>query len=132
MKLVWKIALGIILATAILSAGGLAVTASLAWWGNEQLEQHLAQQRERLAKREQAAAVAKRLAAENQRKAALEERQAKEATRAQQREQYRLDKAFDDQYQPPPSCLNPSSDIRWVECVDLRRSAKAGFMEQRR
>ncbi len=105
-------------------------TAGMAWWANKQVEQVLADQRERQAERERAAAEARRLQAENERLAAIRDRKAREASRALAREQTRIANAFEDQYQPPPGCANPQSNSRWVECVDLKRNAKAEFMGQ--
>jgi hypothetical protein len=130
LKLVVKIALGIILATLLLSLGGLVTTAGIAWWANEQIERTLAEQREQQAGRERAAADAHRLETENKRLAALRALQARQAAQKREREQNRIDRAFDDQYQPPPDCTNPQSNTRWVECVDIRKKAKAEFMGQ--
>jgi len=46
----------------------------------------------------------------------------------QEREQNRLEQAFEDQYKPPPGCSVPQSDSRWAKCVDIRRKAKGEYM----
>ncbi|MCB1706040.1 MAG: hypothetical protein KDI17_14345 [Halioglobus sp.] len=132
MKLALQIALGIILATAILSFGGLATTAGVAWWANKQIERTLTEQREQQAERDRAAIEARRAEVERERLAAIQAQQARKASEARRLEQNSIANAFEDQYRPPPGCTNPQSDTRWVECVDIRARAKAEFMGKQR
>ncbi len=130
MQLVWKIALGIILASLIMSLGGLIAAGGLAWWADEQLEQGLSEQHKRQQERERVAAVAKLKEAEIQRIAALREQEARDAEVVRLQARTRLTNQFAEQYVPPEDCANPVSEKRFVECVDHRRRAKSEYFEQ--
>ena len=67
----------------------------------------------------------------SRREAEWKEEQLRQQQLARKRAENELDRAFLDQYEPPPSCINPQSDTRWVKCVDLQRQAKNEFRARR-
>lgn len=127
MQLILKIAAGILLAGAISSAAWFAVAIYIAHEASEHLQAVLADQKaQRDAQQRQA--EARRQAADLQKQQAeLRHQEVKRQQLAKERAEIELDTAFLDQYEPPPSCINPQSDTRWVECVDLQRQAKNDF-----
>lgn len=131
MNLILKIAAGIILAGTIMALGRFAVTAYVAHQVLQEAENTIAEQRARQAAQQRQVQAARQ--AESTRR--LQEEQRQQQVRQQQlvrqRANNELDRAFEDQYVPLPSCVNPQSETRWVECVDLRKQARREFRAQR-
>jgi len=130
MKLVLKIAAGILLAFGIMTAGGLAVTAYTVHLAEKELQEFVAKQEAERLETQRRAEAARQAEAASLRQAEAQKKQQRQQRIARQQAEKKRDKAFLDQYEPPPACLNPQTDAAWVECVDARREAKAVYLDQ--
>ena len=131
MQLILKIAAGILLAGAISSAAWFAVTLCIAHEASEHLQAVFADQKAQREAQQRQAEAKRQAAALQKQQAELRQQEFKRQQLARERAEIELDKAFLDQYEPPPSCINPQSDTRWVKCVDLQRQAKNDFRSRR-
>jgi non-ribosomal peptide synthetase component E (peptide arylation enzyme) len=130
MKLVLKIAAGIILAYALMSAGGLAVTAYTVHLAKKELQEFAAKQEAEQLEAQRQIVLAKQAKAARQRQAEAQAKQRNQKKLARQRAERELDRAFLAQYETPTICINPPSDAAWVNCVDARKEAKAVYADQ--
>ncbi|MEM1113736.1 MAG: hypothetical protein AAGI11_17620 [Pseudomonadota bacterium] len=148
MKLALNIALGILIASAVLWSVRLGVL----WWVGNQLQETLVEQQAQQEGRIQEIASARqaeaaRVKAEEEREAErIRQQAAREEAKRRRKEQEFLAKrsaeaarqkqlrdielAFENGYEPPPECAPSNTDANWVTCVDIKRRAKQAYISQ--
>jgi hypothetical protein len=131
MQLILKITAGILLADAISATMGIAVTSYIAHEATQHFQEVLADQKAQRDAQQRQIEATRQAAILSRRQAELKEQELRQQQLARKRAEDAFDKAFLDQYEPPPSCITPQSDTRWVECVDLKRQAKNEFRARR-
>ena len=127
MHLILKIAAGILLEGAISSAAWFAVTLYIAHEASEHRLTVLVDQKAQREAQQRQAEATRQAAALKKRQAEVRQQELRRQQLAEEQAEIELDKAFLDQYEPPSSCIDPQTDTRWVECVDLQRQAKKEF-----
>jgi fumarylacetoacetate (FAA) hydrolase family protein len=120
MKLVLKIAAGVLLAGIITFAARAAYLSYAAHVATEALREAVAEQQERAAK----------IQAEGEEQASLkrlQEQRAREAARKRSQERAKKLRAWNDYYVAPKGCEIFKSDSHMVECINHKMRAKGEF-----
>jgi hypothetical protein len=129
-KLVIKIALGVVLAAAIIGLAEIATATFVVYEASQAVERLARDARVRAEERQKQVAEAEAKAEAARQRLALQQQEAKRLAALKVEQEYLMSATFESKYTAPKGCQVAANNERWVWCVNERLKAKREF-EQR-